>query len=98
MSADGVALPAFKPADALVGLKRGLRDLGRLTERGTGFELKGQTVIQLNADDTGITAKLARRPGRSPQWDSSRLASAADVRCFVDEARKRLASWTDEER
>lgn len=93
----GFALPAFKPADALVQLKRTLRDLRPLAERGPTFELKGQAVVLLEADAQAIAAKLARRPGRSPEWDAFRLASNADVRKFTDEARKRLARWSNDD-
>jgi len=101
MSTDdfGFAPPPFKPADALVQLKRSLRDLRTLTERGDGHELKGARVIELAAGETAIDAKLARRPSRQvPEWDRFTLASSADVRKFSDEVKKRLARWTEEER
>ncbi|HJV67524.1 hypothetical protein [Ideonella sp.] len=95
----GFAPPPFKPADALVQLKRGLRDLRALAERGDGFELKGARVIELAAGEAAIDAKLARRPSRQvPEWDRFTLASSADVRKFSDEVKKRLARWTEEER
>jgi hypothetical protein len=95
----GFAPPAFKPADALVQLKRGLRDLRTLAERGDGCELKGARVIEWIADETTIAAKLARRPSRQvPEWDSFTLADAAQVRKFIDEVKKRLARWTEDER
>ena len=93
------ALPPFKPADALVQLKRGLRDLRTLSERGDGYELKGAKVMELAAGDSAIEAKLAKRPSRQvPEWDRFTLASSADVRKFTDEVKKRLARWTEEER
>ena len=96
----GFAPPPFKPADALLALKRSLRDLRTLSERGDGFELKGARVIELAAGDAAIDAKLARRPmrGGSTEWDRFTLAGSADVRKFSDEAKKRLARWTEEER
>jgi hypothetical protein len=95
----GFAPPPFKPADALVQLKRALRDLRTLTERGDGFELKGARVMELVAGDSAIDAKLARRPSRQvPEWDRFTLDGSAAVRKFTDEVKKRLARWTEEER
>ncbi|WP_374568975.1 hypothetical protein [Ideonella sp.] len=95
----GFAPPAFKPAEALVSLKRSLRDLRTLTERGDGFELKGAQVLALSAGETAIDAKLAKRPSRQvPEWDRFALDSSAAVRKFSDEVKKRLARWTEEER
>ncbi|MBT9599162.1 MAG: hypothetical protein IV094_24540 [Vitreoscilla sp.] len=94
----GFAPPPFRPADALVALRRQLRDL-RLAERGDGYELKGARVIELAASDTSIDAKLARKPSRQvPEWDRFTLADAAQVRKFTDDVKKRLARWTEEER
>jgi len=101
MSTDdfGFAPPPFKPAEALVQLKRSLRDLRTLAERGDGYELKGAQVIELTAGEAAIDARLARRPSRQvPEWDAFTLASSADVRKFSDEVKKRLARWTEEER
>ena len=61
MSDDFLAPPAFKPAEAFNQLKRSLRDLRPLVERGNGFELQGMRVIELAHDETTITAKLAQR-------------------------------------
>lgn len=95
----GFAPPPFKPAEALMQLKRSLRDLRTLTERGEGFELKGARVIELAAGERTIDAKLARRPSRQvPEWDRSTLDGSAAVCKFVDEVKRRLARWTEEER
>jgi hypothetical protein len=95
----GFAPPPFQPADALVQLKRALRDLRTLTERGDGFELKGACVMELAAGESAIDAKLAKRPSRQvPEWDRFTLAGSADVRKFTDEVKKRLKRWTEEER
>lgn len=98
MSQTPPAAPAFDPAAALTGLKRTLRDLRVLTERGNGFALKGQAVIELATAVQAIDARLARRPARSPEWDRFALASPIDIRRFVDEAAKRLARWTEDDR
>ncbi|MCK6420611.1 MAG: hypothetical protein L6Q73_06845 [Aquabacterium sp.] len=99
MSDEFFALPPFKPAEALLQLKRSLRDLRTLTERGDGFELKGSPVIALALGDGAIDARLARRPMRGlPEWDRYALAGSPDIRKFTDEVRRRLARWTEEER
>ena len=96
MSDDFFALPAFKPADSLIQLKRSLRDLRPLAERGDGFELQGQRVIELAVEADTLVVKFAKAPARSPQWERQVLKNSADVRKCVDEAKKRLARWTEE--
>lgn len=100
MSDDFFSLPAFKPAEALQLLKRNLRDLRTVAERGDAFELKGSRVIELAAAEHHIDARLAKRPmrGGTPEWDSFRLAGSPDVRKFTDEVKRRLARWTEEDR
>jgi hypothetical protein len=93
MSDDFFALPAFKPDEALITLKRQLRDLKPLAERGSGFEISGKRVVDLAADATTITARLAKRPATSPEWQTLSLKNSADVRKCVDEVKKRLARW-----
>jgi hypothetical protein len=87
--------PPFKPADSLVQLKRSLRDLRALAERGDTFELQGQKVIELRSDDSVITVRLARRALRSPDWDTLVVKNGADMRKCVDEVKKRLVAWTE---
>jgi len=94
-SADFFAPPAFKPAEALVQLKRSLRDLRGLTERGAGFDWKGTPVIELAADDKTIQARLVKRPLRSPDWETRSLAGSAEVRRFIDDVKQRVARWKD---
>jgi ABC-type sulfate/molybdate transport systems ATPase subunit len=61
--------PAFDAANALVQVRRSLRDL-RLAERGNSFELKGRAVVQLAVEDgVAIAARLARRLSMTPEWD-----------------------------
>jgi len=93
---DYFAPPPFKPAEALLQLKRSLRELKPLAERGDGFELQGMRVIELGSDDSSITARLARRQSRTPEWDKVVLKNSADVRKCVDEVKKRLSRWTEE--
>jgi hypothetical protein len=92
----GFAPPPFKPDDALVQLKRSLRDL-KLAERGNGFELRGKRVVELTVEGAQISARLARRLMLTPQWDTQTVKSAADQRKLVDEVKKRLARWEHED-
>ena len=92
----GFAPPPFNAADALVALKRLLRDL-KLDERGPGFELRGKCVVELAVEGDAIAARLARRRAHTPQWDRLTLKSAADSRKLIDDIKKRLARWEHEE-
>lgn len=89
--------PAFQAADALVLLKRQLRELKPLAERGSRYEIKGRPVIELVAGESAIDAKLARRPATSPDWTRQALSSALDVRQFIDTVKQRLRQWEREE-
>jgi hypothetical protein len=82
--------------DLLVPLKRALRDL-KLAERGNAYELRGKRVVELASDGTTITAKIARRPMATPEWDRQSIAAPADQRKFIDEVKKRLARWEQDE-
>ena len=93
---DFFAPPPFKPDEALVQLKRTLRDLRSLAERGNGFDLQGQRVIELGVDGGALQARVAKRPARSPEWDTRTLKNSADVRQFTDEIKRRLGRWSDE--
>jgi len=101
MSDDFFAPPPFKPDEALVALRRQLRELRPLAERAIdgkpGFELKGKRVVELVASADAITARIVKRPAVSPEWDTCTLKNGADVRKFVDDTKKRLARWTDED-
>ena len=92
----GFALPAFDADNALVQVRRSLRDL-KLTERGSGFELKGKAVVQLAVADGAVVARLARRLALTPEWDRQVVRNGADQRKLLDEVKKRLARWKDEE-
>jgi len=92
----GFAPPPFKPAEALIALRRALRDLG-LAERGPGFELRGKRVLELAVEGETIRARLARRLMLTPEWDSQVLEGAADTRKLLDEVKKRLARWERED-
>ena len=92
----GFAPPPFKPEDALLQIKRSLRDL-KLSERGNGFELRGKRVVELSADAATITARLARKLALTPQWDTVQVRSTSDQRKLVDDVKKRLARWDQED-
>lgn len=92
----GFTPPPFKPAEALVTLKRALRDLG-LAERGASFELRGKRVLELAVEDVTIGARIARRLQLTPEWDTLVLTGAADTRKLLDEVKKRLARWERED-
>ena len=96
MNDDFFAPPPFKPAEALVQLKRSLRELRPLAERGEGFELQGQRVVQLKLEGDTIAADIAKRPARTPEFTRMALKSHADLRRCIDEVKKRLAGWTEE--
>jgi hypothetical protein len=95
MADDFFAPPAFKPDDALVQLRRSLRELRGLAERGSGFDWKGQPVIALAVDGDAIAARLAKRPARSPDWETRRIASSVEQRKWLDEVRARVKRWSD---
>jgi hypothetical protein len=92
----GFAPPPFKPEDALQQIKRSLRDL-KLSERGNSFELRGKRVVELAADPAQVNARLARKLALTPQWDALTIKSATDQRKFIDETRKRLARWSQDD-
>ncbi len=88
--------PDFKPEQALLNLKRTLRDLRSLQERGQAFELQGQPVLQLSVDGQLLNAKLAKKPARSPEWEARSCKNSAEVRALQDEIKRRIGRWTDE--
>lgn len=93
----GFAPPPFNAEAALVQLKRSLRDLG-LTERTGAFELKGRQALAFEVADGAITLRLARRlTVRTPDWDAVAVRSGADQRKALDEVKRRLARWQDED-
>jgi hypothetical protein len=92
----GFAPPPFKPDDALLQLKRSLRDL-KLAERGNGFELRGKRVLELQVQEGAIQARIARKLAMTPEWDKQLVQSSHDQRKLIDEIKKRLARWEREE-
>ena len=92
----GFAPPPFKPDDALAQIKRALRDL-RLAERGNGFDLRGKRVVELAVEAAAIKARLARKLALTPQWDTQTVQSTVEQRKLVDEVKRRLARWEQED-
>lgn len=90
----GFAQPPFDAAQALLGLKRQLRDL-KLSERGNGYEQAGKRLIELSVDNTTIMARIVKRPALAPEWITTSLRSAADVRRFTDTVKQQLSRWSD---
>ena len=92
----GFAPPPFKPDDALVQVKRALRDL-KLAERGNAFELRGKRVVELAVEGASIRVRLARKLALTPQWDTQTVQSTTEQRKLVDEVKRRLARWEHED-
>ncbi len=92
----GFAAPPFNAENALVQLKRSLRDLG-LTERSGGFEFDAKRALTFELQEGAIAIGLAKRLIRTPEFDKLTVKSGADQRKLLDEVKKRLARWKDEE-
>lgn len=97
MSDDGwdIAPPPFNVDNTLLALKRFARDQ-QLAERSEGWMLAGNVVLKLAAGEGNVTAQLAKRPARTPEWDGFTLKSAADSRKLQDEIKRRLLRWKDD--
>lgn len=96
MGEEFLAVPTFKPVEALAALKRQLRDLRTLAERGNSFEWHGMTVLELTVDDQAIVARLAKRPARIPEWTTHTLKANTDLRRFMNNVKQQLVRWSDE--
>lgn len=92
----GFAPPPFNADNALVQLKRSLRDF-KLAERGNAYEMRGKRVVELSIDSGTIAVRLARKLALTPEWDRSAVRSATEQRKLVDEVKKRLERWEREE-
>lgn len=49
------------------------------------------------APGASLEVRIVRRPALAPEWETRTLRSAADIRQFVDEVRRRLARWRDDD-
>ena len=93
----GFAPPPFKPEQALPGLQRELRALG-LAERGGVFERRGLAIARAAVDGQVLRVARVRRPSRqSPEWLPSTLKDAAQLRHFVADLKRQLATWTNQD-
>ena len=92
----GFAPPAFDAQQSLLQLQRALRDC-KLSARGKGFESRGKVVIELEVRDATVAVRLVRRLINTPEWDAFTIKSAADQRKLIDEVKKRLTRWADED-
>ncbi len=90
------AAPPFNADNALVAIKRALRDM-KFAERGNAYELRGKRVVELSIEGAAINAKLARRLMLTPEWDRVSVSSAAQQRKLLDDVKKRLSKWESEE-
>jgi hypothetical protein len=91
-----IAPPPFDAAAAMQTLQRSLRD-ARLVERAGGFETKGRRVVELALGDGCIEARLAKRLALTPEWDRSTVRNQGELKRFLDEVKRRLARWQDED-
>ena len=104
---DFFALPPFKPDEALVQLRRQLKELRLQEQPGSTphrFALKGVVVAELQvvaaqagADQPAIAAAVVKRPLQRPEWVRQQLDSRDAVRKWLDAFKRQLASWTDED-
>ena len=92
----GFSPPPFRAGEALVQIKRALRDL-KLAERGNAYELRGKRVLELAPEADSIAVKIARKLALTPDWDRQTVKSATEQRKLLDEVKKRLARWERED-
>jgi hypothetical protein len=93
---DDFAPPPFDAANALVQIKRSLRDL-KLSERGKGFDLRGKPVLELVLDGQQINVRIARKLALTPEWDRLVVDSSGGQRKLLDDIARRLQRWDREE-
>jgi len=96
MSDDAMAPPPFHAEAALIQFKRFLRDLRVLVERGSGFTLHGLPVLDIEPQQGVLQVRVAKKPLRTPEWDSFEVAHSAALRQLQDEIKRRLGRWLDE--
>lgn len=92
-----IAPPPFSADAALQTMKRFARDQRVLAERSEGWMLGADVVLRLAVDGATVKVQLAKRPARTPEWDSFTLKSATDARKVQDEIKRRLTRWKDDE-
>jgi len=92
-----IAPPPFNAGSALQTMKRFARDQRVLAERSEGWLLGADLVLKMSLDSAMVLVQLAKRPARTPEWDTFMLKSATDSRKVQDEIKRRLTRWKDEE-
>ena len=90
----GFALPAFKPEEALLKLRRDLRELG-LVEREGRFERRGTAIARAAVDGEVLKVAVVKRPARTPEWIEKTVKDGAQQRDFLALVKKNLAGWSD---
>jgi hypothetical protein len=78
-------------------MKRFARDQRVLAERSEGWMLGADVVLRLGVEGAAVKVQLAKRPARTPEWDSFVLKSATETRKLQDEIKRRLTRWKDDE-
>ena len=92
-----IAPPPFNADSALQTMKRFARDQRVLAERSEGWLLGADVVLKLTVDGATVKVQLAKRPARTPEWDTFTLKSATELRKLQDEVKRRLTRWKDDE-
>jgi hypothetical protein len=92
-----IAPPPFNAESALQTMKRFVRDQRMLSERSEGWMLGADLVLRLAVDGAAVKVQLARRPARTPEWETFTLKSPTDLRKLQDEIKRRLTRWKDDE-
>jgi hypothetical protein len=92
-----IAPPPFNADSALQTMKRFARDQRVLSERSEGWLLGADVVLRLAVDGATVKVQLAKRPARTPEWDTFALKSATELRKLQDEIKRRLTRWKDDE-
>ena len=93
----GVAPPPFNADAALLTLKRFARDQRVLSERSDAWLLGADAVLKLASRGGTVEVQLARRPARTPEWDTFTLRSTTEMRKLQDELKRRLMRWKGDE-
>lgn len=104
---DFFALPPFKPDEALVQLRRQLKELKLQEQPGSAphrFALKGVVVAELqvaavtgDAPKPALAAAVVKRPLQRPEWVRQQLDSRDAVRKWLDALKRQVANWSDDE-
>lgn len=104
---DFFALPPFKADEALVQLRRQLKELKLQEQPGSTphrFALKGVVVAELQvaaataeAPKPALAAAVVKRPLQRPEWVRQQLDSRDAVRKWFDALKRQVANWSDDE-